>query len=164
MTLLVAGLDLALGNTGWAHIDYESGALLAHGVISPDARLGLDERLDHIANAVAGIVTESVGNVFVERPIAHRSGTTTIRLGMVHGVVRRELRGGPSIVEVGISEVKKWATGSGRADKDAMIAAAADRFGRRLDHNEADAALIAAWGREQILAAVEAHPTGGGAA
>jgi Holliday junction resolvasome RuvABC endonuclease subunit len=164
MTLIVAGLDLALGHTGWAHVAYEDGRLLAAGEISPPASWPLSDRLDLIAARVGDVVTESVGNVFIERPIAHRSGTTTIRLGMVHGVVRRELGGGPPIVEVGITEVKKWATGKGNATKDDMVAAAADRFGRHLTHNEADAALIAAWGREQIIAAVESHPTGGGAA
>ena len=33
--MIILGLDLALGTTGWAHVAYEDGKLLAHGTIEP---------------------------------------------------------------------------------------------------------------------------------
>lgn len=161
---IVLGLDLALGHTGWAHVAYEDGTLLASGVIAPDAGLELHERLIHIADAVHDVLTESVMTVAIERAVSHRSGTTTIRLGMVHGAVLVALHNGPGFIDVGPTEVKKWATGNGAADKDAMVAAAHTRFGRKLTADEADAALVAAWARDRLLAADAVHPSGGGVA
>lgn len=153
--MITLGLDLALGVTGWAHVAYEDGALLASGLISPDTSLPLIDRLNFVAHKVGELVTDSVSNIYVEQPISHRSGTTTIRLGMVHGAVLHELYGGPPVNSVNVTQLKAWATKSGRADKTAMIQAAHERFGVWLDHNQADAALIAAFGREQIIAAIE---------
>ncbi len=74
------------------------------------------------------------------------------------------LHGGPPINTVNVATLKLWATGSGRAGKDQMIAAAAERWGVELTNDEADAALVAAWGREEIQTAIARsradHPTG----
>ena len=49
------------------------------------------------------------------------------------------------------TELKKWAAGSGRADKAAMVEACRRRSGRDpRDDNEADAILIALWGAETL--------------
>jgi len=48
------------------------------------------------------------------------------------------------------TELKKWATGKGNADKGQMMARAVTYLGREpIDDNEADAALIAAWGHAE---------------
>ncbi len=52
-------------------------------------------------------------------------GRALYQLGHLHGVVRRDVVGlGCSFVLLGVSEVKQSATGSGAADKAAMLAAA----------------------------------------
>lgn len=152
--MIIAGIDLALEHSGWAHVAYEDGRLLATGVIHAPPSLTLDQRLAHIAGAAQAVITESVTNVAIEDCIVHRSGTTTRRIAMVHGAVRLALTGRAPIVPVNVTELKAWACG-GRADKAAMQAEAKRRFGRDLTHDEADAALAAAWLREQIIASIE---------
>ena len=49
------------------------------------------------------------------------------------------------------SQVKKYATGSGTAKKEQMIEAAYNRWNVQLTDNEADAAWVAEYGRNQIL-------------
>ena len=156
---VILGLDLALARTGWAHIDYEGGTLVDHGVIATSTTDPLVDRLRYIAREVRALATDA-SNVFVEQPIAYRSGTTTIRLGMVHGAVAVRLPADTPLVAIGITEVKRWATGHGNADKDAMRRAAVKRWEASLTADEADAAWIADLGRHLILAAIDDHPTG----
>ena len=119
--MIIAGIDLALEHSGWAHVAYEDGRLLATGVIHAPPSLTLDQRLAHIAGAAQAVITESVTNVAIEDCIVHRSGTTTRRIAMVHGAVRLALTGRAPIVPVNVTELKAWACG-GRADKAAMQA------------------------------------------
>lgn len=51
------------------------------------------------------------------------------------------------LVKVSPSTLKKWATGDGRAEKPAMVAAAQKFQPGVTDHNEADAVLLLAYGR-----------------
>lgn len=52
---------------------------------------------------------------------------------------------------VAVPTLKKWATGSGRADKKDMIRAACDLgWQQPLDDNHADAILICKWGEEKF--------------
>ena len=79
-------------------------------------------------------------------------------LVMVHGAIQAFC----AVVNVDpalptVSEVKKHATGSGNADKAAMIQAAVDRWGVVLGPDEADATWVASWTRCQMLDAIEAQ-------
>lgn len=142
---VVLGLDLALKATGWALVDYDDGTLIGHGTIDTAPAMELSERLDHIATAIFDLVdTWSPIEIGVEQPIAYRSGTTTLRLGMVHGAVRVAMwRRNIAPAEYGPSAVKRHATGRGDADKTAMVTRACVRWGVDLTHDEADAAWVA---------------------
>ena len=159
MTLLIVGLDLSLRCSGWARLDYESGDLLDAGVITTDTRDPIDVSLRSIAAAVRDVCRDAA-DVFVEQPIAYRSGTATISIAMVHGAARSTLPADLPVVTVGPTEVKRHATGRGNADKADMRLAAAKRWGQLLTSDEADAAWIADLGRHLILAAIDDHPTG----
>lgn len=155
----VLGVDPSLSSTGLAVVAYETGRLVATDTIVTGPAIGLDERLSTIVEATLSFVAaHDVTDAWIEQPIAYRSGTTTVRLGMVHGALRVALLGrlGVPAGEASIATVKRWATGRGDAGKPAMVRAARRRFGVVLSEDQADAALIAAWGRERILEVVEA--------
>lgn len=157
--MLIVGLDLALRSSGWAHLGFEDGDLLATGTIATTARDDISQCLRTIAAEVNAVCADAA-DVFVEQPIAHRSGTTTISIGMVHGAVLTAVPSTTPIIRVGPTEVKRHATGRGNADKADMRRAAAMRWGELLPSDEADAAWVADLGRHLILAAIDDHPTG----
>lgn len=149
----VVGFDLALRRSGWAVLGYERGDLLDHGVIETAPALELSERLDAIRAGVVALVERwAPFEVGMEQAISYRSGTTTIRLGMVHGAVRVALWGlqiAPA--EWAPSAIKRHATGNGGAAKAAVMAAAAQRWGVELDADESDAAFVASLARDAAL-------------
>ena len=71
----------------------------------------------------------------------HTGGLARIRLGEIGGLARVMLfQLGIEYVEIPPSSLKRWATGNGRADKGAMIAAArASGASGTVNHDEADA-------------------------
>lgn len=150
----VLGLDLSYASTGVGVIDYDTGEYVRSGVLAPVGD-SLGERLDLIASRTLGwIDTSEPIEIAIETPIAYRSGTTTIRLGMVHGAVLAAMaRRGLDPHQVSVGEVKRHATGAGNATKVEMIAAAERRWpiGRPFTNDEADALWIA------DLARIEAH-------
>lgn len=160
----VLGLDLALASTGWAVVDYDTADLLAHGRIVtkpppshwPDERKSerLSERLHEIVVATKRLIEDWLPiEIGVEQPISHNSGTTTLRIGMVHGAVRGALMGAGAIpAELGPTAVKRHATGHGNADKAAMQARARLRWGVDLTEDEADAAWVADLARARAWA------------
>lgn len=146
----VIGLDLALRTTGYAVVDYDTGGLIDYDLIATHPNGPIEHRLRVIAARVAALVKVwQPLDVWKEDPIAHRSGTTTIRLAMVHGAVATI----PNLTINGLnpSAIKRHATGRGNADKTAMIAAARKRWGVTLSADEADAAWVADLGRQISL-------------
>lgn len=70
------------------------------------------------------------------------------RLGEVGGMVRTmAFRLGAHVVEVGPSQLKRFATGNGSAKKPAMVARANELGADTTDHNQADAFLLRHLGR-----------------
>ncbi len=80
--------------------------------------------------------------VVFERPFARGRDATRCLWGLANSIeVLAQLNGLP-VVDIDPSSIKKWATGSGKADKPAMIAAA-QRLGYQGDNeHEADAFLL----------------------
>ncbi len=142
---VVLGIDLALRRTGIALVDYDSGELAHHAIIETAPAVELSERLDLIADAILAVVDEWTPiEIGIEQPIAYRSGTTTLRLGMAHGAVRLALwRRCIAPAEYAPSAVKAHACGRGNADKAVMVARAQSRWGVVLSDDEADAAWVA---------------------
>lgn len=130
----IIGLDLAMGVTGVSFQD-------STAVTIDTSKLKGDARLTFIADKVRGY-TESIGAdlAVIEGP-GRFLGKTGHIIGMVHGVVRAELdRLGVPFVEVAPDTLKKFATGSGKADKTAMALAAYKRAGLEFpDDNACDA-------------------------
>jgi Holliday junction resolvasome RuvABC endonuclease subunit len=134
------GIDQSLSATGVCRLD-AAGTVVAMGTVDPrDAKDG--ERLILIKRAVAALASgvefaalegysyDSVGRVF--------------ELGEIGGVVKVLLHeSGIKYVVVPPVLLKKFATGSSSASKEAMVSACKERGARPADDNQADAFFLA---------------------
>jgi crossover junction endodeoxyribonuclease RuvC len=117
----VLGLDPGSRRTGYGLVEREGNRLrcLAHGTVAPGAKLGLPERLHHIAARI-GEVMESTrpDAVVVEQAFYHESVRSTLVLGHVRGalLVAAVQRGLP-VAEYSPREIKMSVAGSGAAAK-----------------------------------------------
>ena len=105
---------------------------------------GMD-RVDAIVSEVHGFVTDTSADlVAIEGYSFGSQGRSVFNIGELGGCVRLLLhRLKVPFVEVPPSTLKKFSTGRGNADKDAMILAAVRRFGFEGETNdEADAFLL----------------------
>ena len=132
----ILALDLSLTATGWC-LDGET------GLIKPKTR-GM-ERLDNILTDVLDTWRDRQPDVVVIEGYSFGSqGRSVYQIGELGGVVRREFwRRRIPFIEVPPSTLKKYTTGKGNANKDAMLAAAIRRFGfAGVSNDEADAFLL----------------------
>ena len=144
----ILALDLAT-RTGWAIV--RDGKVFESGVwdFSKDYQ-GDGRHYGHLFRALWYKLDQwCTAGTFIAYELAHhRAGPATrISVGMNATVLlfaaRREMAA-PRAVHT--ATLKKWATGSGRADKGAMIAWAASKLGRQPeDDNEADAVAVGLW-------------------
>ena len=140
----VLALDLSLNSTGYAW--WDRGGHQGIGTLDPKGRRG-PERLIWVREQVMHLADKKMyadlvaieGYAFARTNQAHQ-------VGELGGVVRCALwDAGIEFVEVAPSSVKKYATGKGNANKNAMLVAAGRRLGYEGDSNdEADAAWLCA--------------------
>lgn len=145
--MIVLALDLSLTCTGWAL--HQPGRTVSLGVWGPPGRGA--RRLDAARRWVSGLVgSEAPGLAVLEGYSFGSRGRATFSLGELGGVVRAELfRAGVPYLEVAPSALKKYATGSGNAPKEEVLAAAIRRLGY-LGHSpdEADARWLLEMARD----------------
>lgn len=104
MTHRVLGLDPGTQSTGWALLD-QSGAMLGSGTVRPRRRsASTPERVVDIAAQVEALVREQRPNwIYLEAPVVHRSGRTTVACAQMSGalLVSCVIGGGPlpSLIE-----------------------------------------------------------------
>lgn len=152
--MIVLGFDVSLACTGWAALRYEDGDLAGHGVIATDAETPFVERLALVSNGVKDVLRWHPGaDVAMEDGVSYRSGEVTRKLACAWGVAALAVwtRQGVEPRQVNIGTLKKLATGSGAAKKEAVMAAAAGRWGVLLGADEADAAWCAEVLRLELL-------------
>jgi len=143
VTPRILALDLSLTKSG---VCIDSGQTT---IISSGSLRG-PERLSMITNEVRSLVAVVDADIIVIEGYSFGSqGRATFSIGELGGCVRLLFwRMGVPYVEVPPSCLKKWATGKGNANKDAMIAEAVRRFGfPGSDNNEVDAYLLWAMAR-----------------
>jgi len=81
----------------------------------------------------------------------HRGGhATACCVGLVTEVQAFAAEKGIELMPVHTATLKKWATGSGRANKDDMVQAAKDRGWDPANHDEADAILLLEYAIEEL--------------
>jgi crossover junction endodeoxyribonuclease RuvC len=134
----VLGLDLSLTASGYA-ADEE-----AVGVIRSRARG--PRRLAEIRNFILELASDC--EVVVLEGYSYASPNQAHQIGELGGVVRLGLYAAHvPYAEIPPAVLKKFATGKGNADKDAVLAAAIRRFGfQGEDNNAADAWILRAMG------------------
>lgn len=149
----VIGLDLSLSNTGLAVYSPTSETVVASMDIPSDPTMPLAARIHHIVGVIDAAIEEhdpiavySEGIVV----ISHGEGSikTAIALSKLHGAVELTVYERLMLVvdPLAPTTVKKFATGSGGADKEAMRTAARRRFDMDVSHDVADALFVALCG------------------
>jgi Holliday junction resolvasome RuvABC endonuclease subunit len=147
MTPRLLALDLSLTRSGVCEDELPPGA----GGFCQSIRTGKlrgMERIDAIVRDVQAFAKHA--DLVVIEGYSYASPNQAHQIGELGGCVRFLLwRLGIPHVDVAPSTLKKYATGKGNANKDAMIAAAIRRFGfAGSDNNEADAYMLWCLARE----------------
>lgn len=156
MSKMVLGLDLAT-HTGWALC--VDGKIEHSGVWDfSKTRDGIGMHNGHMFLALNRELSKMtwygehrIDGIMYERA-HHRGGSSTrIPLGLVATVLTFAAQARIGVQDVAANTLKKWATGSGGADKCDMMKAASERTGRTIDNDdEADAVLLAMYGWEKL--------------
>lgn len=153
----VLGLDMALNCTGIAYVD---GTV---GVFKPAKALRGMARLDAVLGAVTAACELGGGRpdlVVIEGYSMGSKGRAVIDLAELGGIIRHHLFcARQHYIEVPPPSLKIYATGSGHADKIAMVVAARERLayaGKQPD--EADALWLRAFGHDLLGAPLVVVP------
>lgn len=97
------------------------------------------------------IVKNSKPDVIIYEQAHHRGGhPTEVALGFVTVIKIIAAKNNCELTTVHTGELKKWATGNGRASKEEMIDASRKLGFEPVDDNEADALLILHWFLDQF--------------
>jgi len=118
----VLGLDPGLRRTGWGVVVVEGARLrhVAHGVIAPDDKAPLSERLLAIHRGVAEVVAAwAPDEAAIEETFVTANGSSTLKLGHARAAAMlAPAAAGLSVAEYAAKVVKKALVGTGGADKD----------------------------------------------
>jgi crossover junction endodeoxyribonuclease RuvC len=150
--MIVMGLDLATATAGVACVEIDTGNLTFFKEINAKKSWLTPKRCAYISSEISNIIDELQPDYVWGEAIGTRFIQTAIGMGRVHQSIYEALeKTNRSYETLSPSQVKKYATGSGTAKKEQMIKAAYDRWNVVLTDNEADAAWVAEYGRNQIL-------------
>lgn len=116
----VLGIDPGSHRTGWGVVDLSRGKFLHvdSGVVH--AQGDMSARLLCIAGGVASVLERyEPAAVAVESVFHHKNSQTALKLGQARGVILLEIaRHGAALHEYAPAEIKRAATGNGRASKE----------------------------------------------
>jgi crossover junction endodeoxyribonuclease RuvC len=117
----ILGLDPGLRRTGWGVIAVDGSRLshIAHGVISPDDKAVLSERLLVLFEAVREVVTAYAPHeAAIEETFVTANGASTLKLGHARAAsMVAAASSGLGVAEYAAREVKKAICGTGAAEK-----------------------------------------------
>jgi crossover junction endodeoxyribonuclease RuvC len=117
----VLGLDPGLRRTGWGVVAVEGARLrhVAHGVIAPDDKAPLSERLLAIHLGVTEIVAAwAPDEAAIEETFVTANGSSTLKLGHARAAAMlAPAAAGLTVAEYAAKVVKKALVGTGGADK-----------------------------------------------
>lgn len=146
---MILAIDAAT-KTGWCLI--KDGKIYESGVQDFSKRRGESNGAMFLRfrNWLSRLMDLNVKFVVYEQA-HHRGGAATeICVNLTGRVQEACAEKGVEYATVHTGTLKKWACGSGKADKDQMMARAVALLGRPpLDDNEADACLMGAWAYEE---------------
>ena len=117
----ILGLDPGLRRTGWGVVVAEGARLshVAHGVIAPDDRMGLAERLLVLFQGVGEIIARyQPDEAAIEETFMTANGSSTLKLGHARAAAMiAPAAAGLPVAEYAAKVVKKAVVGTGGADK-----------------------------------------------
>jgi crossover junction endodeoxyribonuclease RuvC len=118
----ILGLDPGLRRTGWGVVTIEGARLgyVAHGVVAPDERAPLSERLLVIHQGVAAVIARwAPEESAIEETFMTANGSSTLKLGHARAAAMlAPAAAGLLVAEYAAKVVKKALVGTGGADKD----------------------------------------------
>lgn len=119
--LRILGLDPGLRCTGWGVVLAQGSRLswIAHGVVAPDDKAPLSERLLTLMEALSAICAEhGCDEAAVEEVFVNANPASTLKLGQARAaVILAPARCGLSVAEYAPNLIKKAVVGTGHADK-----------------------------------------------
>jgi crossover junction endodeoxyribonuclease RuvC len=117
----ILGLDPGLRRTGWGVIGVEGSRLshVAHGVIAPNERASLAERLVALHSAVLEVIAAHAPHeAAIEETFVTANGASTLKLGHARAAAMvAAASSGLGVAEYAAREVKKAICGTGAAEK-----------------------------------------------
>ena len=117
----ILGLDPGLRHTGWGVISVQGSRLIhvAHGVIKPDDKLSLAERLVILLDGVNAVIAEHAPDeAAVEETFVNNNPSSTLKLGHARAAAMlAPAKAGLPVAEYAATVVKKAVVGTGGADK-----------------------------------------------
>lgn len=142
----VLALDLA-ARTGWAIAD--DGRITSSGewLLEGSRAQRYDQLARHVDEVLSG--QNPPHYLIYERPFARGSGTRVL-WGYAAVAELCAHRNCIASIDELPAVLKKWATGSGSADKPVMIAECERRTGKRVAADEADAIMLALYACERV--------------
>lgn len=136
--------------TGWS-VTLEDGTILwgEKSLVGDEGEIFIG-----FENLLVGLANEHAIDVVAFEDVRFNRGFSYIP-GMMAITMCHCINRGLPYVGVGVSELKKWATGTGNASKGKMILAArsylVDGINQELTDNEADAILVGRWFLENCV-------------
>lgn len=117
----ILGLDPGLRHTGWGLVDKQGTrfVFVAAGVINPDDKLPLANRLSELHESLKKLIEEwKPDTSAVEETFVNKNPSSTLKLGQARGVVlMTPALFGLDVGEYTPNQIKKTITGVGHAEK-----------------------------------------------
>ena len=147
---IILGIDPGLVITGYGIIRQTNNAItpLAHGVIKPNAKAPMAERLKMLSLKLLEIIEiYHPDEAAIEETFVNKNPASALKLGMARGVLvmTPALKDIP-VYEYGANKIKKTVVGIGHADKDQvmmMVGRLLPKIGGALTADSADALAVA---------------------
>lgn len=118
----ILGIDPGLRHTGWGIVSFHQGRLshIAHGTISPKAKLDMAERLLVIQESLYRVIQEfAPEHAAIEEIFVNKNPASTLKLGMARGVAFVvPAKQNIPVTEYATNLVKKSLVGTGHASKE----------------------------------------------
>lgn len=125
ITMIVLGIDPALGSLGWAVVAKESAKLkyLASGVIKTSSKDEIHHRLSYINSILEKVILEYKPNMAaIEETFVNTNSVTSLKLGYARGAIMSLIgRYDLDMREFKPNTIKKTVTGYGHAEKDQIL-------------------------------------------
>ncbi len=117
----ILGIDPGLVKTGWGVIDYSGNSLkfVACGLVKPDSKLPLAERLSALSNGIKNVIEQyRPDECAIEETFVNKNPLSSLKLGHARGALMLTVSlSGIDLTEYAATLVKKSVTGVGRAEK-----------------------------------------------